>query len=444
MAAGPSAGDVVLEAMGRDPRWDRQIDARADYYARLVHALGIPVLAVGELLRTHAERTAPEDLGRDPVALDVLARLVDFGDSEAVEVLRQEARYGEYRVSAIEGLVDDIDGDPSPGWQGRTEGLAEALISAHPEPAELRRLLDWRLLYQREPWNTWAKQFPSIEAAADLINAAVAQQARPTPLPVADLTTAQLLGHERAGDLRLIAVELAGRTATEDTEAMLATVADPAAPMCGAAARALAEQGNVAVLPALLGLRAGLRPPILSNAFRKALIALPYPATRETAHAWLTSDADDVRRATAARIFAEHSSPDDVDVIRPMLDRELDAGLSGDLYIVSNLAEALGRHPDAGPFPELERAFREMAYSYGRHFVADAIAETDPEFGRHLALDALWDAEASIRALAAECVCLDIPGAVDRLRELAEDRFEDARVRTAAAAGLDEAAGAAD
>jgi hypothetical protein len=40
---------------------------------------------------------------------------------------------------------------------------------------------------------------------------------------------------------------------------------------------------------------------------------------------------------------------------------------------------------------ELDRAFREMPYSFGRCYVGEAIAATDPTFPEGLAVDCLWD-----------------------------------------------------
>jgi hypothetical protein len=109
-----------------------------------------------------------------------------------------------------------------------------------------------------------------------------------------------------------------------------------------------------------------------------------------------------------------------------------DAGLDGAQYVVCSYAEGLGRHPALGPYSELDRAFLEMPYSYGRHYVVDALSVTDPRFSGTRAVDCLWDAEPLIRVAAASAVDLGSPEATARLRALAADPAEEATVRSAA------------
>jgi hypothetical protein len=99
---------------------------------------------------------------------------------------------------------------------------------------------------------------------------------------------------------------------------------------------------------------------------------------------------------------------------------------------VCSYADALGRHPALGPYPELDRAFLEMPYSYGRHFIVDALGVTDFRFSSTRAVDCLWDAEPLIRATAATVVDVGSPEATARLRALAADPAEEHAVRSAA------------
>ena len=67
---------------------------------------------------------------------------------------------------------------------------------------------------------------------------------------------------------------------------------------------------------------------------------------------------------------------------RSALSRELDRGLDGDVYVVCSLAEALGRCAVHGPFEELSRAYEEIPYSYGRRYVVSALAARRPDVRR--------------------------------------------------------------
>lgn len=163
-----------------------------------------------------------------------------------------------------------------------------------------------------------------------------------------------------------------------------------------------------------------------------ALRALPYTATRETVASWL-STGDAKRRSLAAYVLAKRAIAEDTDQLVAELDAEVDAGVEGDQYVICSLAEALSRNPEHGPYGELRRALNEMPYSYGRHFVVDAIAASDPAFSSDLAIDCLWDAEPMVRAVGAGHASRTDPASIGRLDEIRADDNEEPAVRSAAA-----------
>jgi len=73
-----------------------------------------------------------------------------------------------------------------------------------------------------------------------------------------------------------------------------------------------------------------------------------------------------------------------------------------------------------------------MPYSYGRHFVVDAIATTDPGFPDHLAIDCLWDAEPQVRTAGTRHASRTDSTSKRRLDELATDPYEDPAIRALA------------
>lgn len=73
-----------------------------------------------------------------------------------------------------------------------------------------------------------------------------------------------------------------------------------------------------------------------------------------------------------------------------------------------------------------------MPCSYGRRFVAEAIAATDPGFSDRLAVDCLWDCQPEVRVIAATHAARDNSDAGARLAELRGDPNEDPDVRCAA------------
>lgn len=80
----------------------------------------------------------------------------------------------------------------------------------------------------------------------------------------------------------------------------------------------------------------------------------------------------------------------------------------------------------------LARAFDDMPYSFGRGYVVNAIAATDPQFPHKLAIDCLWDCEPAVRATAAKHVNRAKPIAAARLRQMGTDPLEDKEPREAA------------
>ena len=212
---------------------------------------------------------------------------------------------------------------------------------------------------------------------------------------------------------------------------MLRAAEDPSRAMHAAAVSALATQQHTEVLPAVLRLSEETGRGITRALLYRAFVALPYTATRATATEWLT-EGDRTRRGAAANAMGAHAIDEDVRLIVAELSRELDKGLSGDQYVVCSLAEALGRHPEYGPYAELDRAFSDMPYSFGRGYVVDAIAATDPQFPDNLAIDCLWDCEPAVRATGARHVNREKHIAAAQLQQMRTDPLEDKEPREAA------------
>lgn len=297
LAGAPGAREAVLECIAHDPRIDRQLDQQAESYAWIAEVLGISAAEIGELRVTHAARTDPSYLDREPFPLEVLGRLAERGDLAAVGAQRREAA------------------------AGRTT-----------PPAGPRTLA---------PQFTWQE---------------------------------------------------------------------------------------------LLGLGTHLPSP-RRGALVRAFERRPFEESREVATRWLRDDPDGLRRTAGAGAFAAHAEPADVPFVRAMLTRELDSG-EPDPYVICSLAEALGRQPGNGPYLELLRAYREMLYAFGRRFVVEALAATEPLFASTIAVDGLWDCGSSVRRICVERVDLAVVGARERLTEIAADPVEDSECRAAAAARL--------
>jgi hypothetical protein len=173
----------------------------------------------------------------------------------------------------------------------------------------------------------------------------------------------------------------------------------------------------------------------LQGAIALALEAMPIAQTRSLAHDWLSSG-DWARRRKAAGMLATWSEDVDLATARRALERELDAGLEGDVYVVCSLAQSLARSGVHGPFDELQQAYEQIPYSYGRRYIVAALAASDPTFSGDVAVECLWDCEAETRRLAARHVDRRIRLASQRLEELVGDEAQAASVRAAGAERL--------
>jgi hypothetical protein len=248
------------------------------------------------------------------------------------------------------------------------------------------------------------------------------------------MSTAELLQIAEDSRWTQIADELASRSAPQDVEQLLGAANDPAVPMRRAAILALGRQGRRELLE-IAEQHTKAERNKLQGAIALALEAMPLSQTRALAHDWLTSP-DWARRRKAAGMLATRSEDEDLAPARRALERELDAGLEGDVYVICSLAQSLGRSAVHGPFVELQQAYEQIPYSYGRRYIVAALAASDPTFGGDVAVECLWDCEAETRRMSAVHVDGRVRLAAQRLEELTADEAQAASVRTVAAARL--------
>lgn len=427
----PDGVEMVVGCIRSDPRWDRQLDARADYYGVLTLSLGLEADVLADIVAAEEGQRLDIDAGAS-LALGVLSARAR-NDDDAIDWARAYVATGRYWDQVVDDLVyGRLGQEPLADWRRHVDGVAEIIKERWPDPAELRRELSDNTAAdpRRTPWREWGTEDPAISAALRPVERSPQSEPRPRER-IRGRPTHELLALHDMGYLRVVAQKLATRTNARDVDAMRVVAADPSTPMHAAAVSALAAQQHVDVLPAVATLTESTPPGPARALLFRAFADLPYEATRALALDWLRGT-DSARRGAAARALEKHAIDEDVPLVRELLTIELDAGLDGNQYRVCSYAGALGRHPRLGPYRELDRAFREMPYSYGRHFVVDALATTDRAFGTRMAVDCLWDAEEPIRAMAAKVVDREVHGVSARLADLASDPAEGDDVRTAA------------
>jgi hypothetical protein len=424
---------LLLHCIFNDPRWDRQLDARVDYYATLALDIALDVSALERALR-HGD----DDVETSHDILAVLGRMAIRGHADARRALREYVGHGRFWERAIEQLIDDYDamrtGVP---WPEVVAGLDGVLVDRFPSESALAEALAGVDASSR-PWTLWSVENPKIAwalsfdhgASGDPAPRRTARPRRSQPKP-REMATGELLAIAEGSRWTQIAEELATRTSADDVRRLVDAADDPDLPMRRAAILALGRQGRRELLAIAEANTSAVERGTLQGAIALALEAMAPEHTRALAHDWLTSS-DWARRRKAAGILATWAGDEDLAPARRALERELELGLEGDMYVVCSLAEALARYPLHGPFDELLVAYEQIPYSYGRRFVVAALARTDPTFGGDVAVECLWDCEAETRELATTHVDRRIRLASQRLDELAGDDAQAASVRRGA------------
>jgi hypothetical protein len=327
-------------------------------------------------------------------------------------VLREYVAHGRYWLRAIDRLIGDDGALPvTTAWPEVVAGLDTVLLHRFASDDALAEALAGVDPRER-PWTMWSVEQPRIARAFALEPRAVAvgpkqatakrrapreRASRSSPRP-RDMDTGALLEIVEDSRWTQIADELASRTAPGDVAQLVTAAADPSVPMRRAAILALGRQGRRELLEIAEQNTSQAERGKLQGAIALALEAMPLSQTRALAHDWLLSS-DWARRRKAAGMLATWAEDEDLAPARRALARELDEGLEGDVYVICSLAEVLGRCGVHGPFEELQRAYEEIPYSYGRRYVVAALAASDPTFDGDVAVECLWDCEVETRRL---------------------------------------------
>jgi hypothetical protein len=106
----PDARDMVLGCIRADPRWDSQLDARADYYAVMSQTLGVALDEIAAVIAADEAEPSEVDPGVS-LALDVLLSWAGRDDVAALDATRAyialripgtpSTRHGRYWLQAV-------------------------------------------------------------------------------------------------------------------------------------------------------------------------------------------------------------------------------------------------------------------------------------------------------------------------------------------------------
>ncbi len=446
---------LLLECVLNDPRLDRSIEDRAEYYAALIAATEMDLGPLHVDLRKNDVRDSPctcclglilctlgclVDGWHNEVALEILCDYVSFGrkwillaqilaDSEMPDTLK---RIGDILVRRMQ---DDVNAQKE---------FAETVQSDWPwycKREENREALGL-LLPVCEPWKTLCTKNPEL---ARYFGSLGIDYDHPSP-PPKEMTETQVQGLSLEEAFTLVDESnrarfgrfLPEKVSLEDEAYLLQQLSSDNRCRVMLAFRGLGAIGTPNAFAAVKSYIEGAE-----NADRSvrryaylAIEAMPAELTLETARLWFRSGKNHLH-IPAGGILEQHATIEDVPMLAEAL-RDPNTLACDDFRLMDTL-RALAQFDGIGPIPELETVFCEVRNCRRRFDAAVAMEITAPvHFQHNYAFECLWDCHCETQILGCQTVSLTIPGALERLRELAADENEDEDVREAAQRRLED------
>ncbi|ADJ43243.1 hypothetical protein AMES_1420 [Amycolatopsis mediterranei S699] len=378
--------ELVLDCVRRDYRWDRQVDERAVYLARLVLDVELSIDPIVEQLwRTGLNRKY--DGNRFGQTVDVLAVLGQAHVAVAVAALRRYVCEGERWVEVLQAVAETWPGE---WWDDLAPVVAGRAADASPE----------EVFFGREPWSSWAGRDRRIDVLLERAQPSVSW--RCPSLSYRDTPVAGLLGLLADPDAQpeVLSAVLHEFARHRGPEPRLLDVADQ------------------------LAARPDARWIGLIHAFTKL-----GPQTVGHARRWARSPSHPLWWRAVVTL-AEHGDAADVPALLAALDR-LD-GDKDDWCGYDDLARGFARLGVTDVAPRLRSLWRRSPHSFERAAYVEALLTLDPDATRQQLPDALADCEADVRLVAARHAPLT--GEVRRrLGRLRDSPIENPDVREAAA-----------
>jgi hypothetical protein len=440
--AGRSASADLLDCVLNDPRWDRQVEARDDYYARLLISTGADI----HVLR---QRVAEEDNEADEadfwLPIGVLAEMCRRGEPSARSAVAEAVETGARWRACLDAL------DAAGGVE-----LISQVVSAETVQALIARVgiddIADAASVVAAPWESWAEHVPTLRFVVRNC-AASAREARPMSGHVAwaaprirkpqmagnlaALSTKSLLAQgSTPGAASDVSDELACRTDPETLSILLTAAESGTSEERHVALRTLGKHGSVEFVSAAeqflrqesTHARTERREHRLHQGYLRYLEELPPAHTLPLARRWFCEPWP--LSLAAELILARHATPDD----RQMLEAEGAAALaSTDMYRLCSIVDGLSIAGPDDSLPFLSQVYEHAPYSRARHRVVSAMSDCSLAGpARAFLTETLWDCEPKSRELACRAVDTSNDLALDRIREMASDACEDEHVREAA------------
>jgi len=430
---------LLFECVTNDPRLDRMLEEREEYYASLIIATGMDL----EPFRSHLMR---HDVSEDVpdwamgLVLGTLGCLADEKDSAAArQILREYVSYGRKWKRVLEVLAEV---DTPDALEQSVAVLCDRVRSDEKARAQFQKEVqdDWKhygwheekrraeisfFLPICEPWKTICAR--NRELADLFAGVGIAYNQPPVPEKESpqdspyDLSLEETFARVDESNCIRFWRFLPEKVAPEDEDYLLSQLATNNPPRMILALRGLGYLGTpraVDTVRSYLEASANADRKVRRYAF-DALEEMPASLTLDLAREWFRRK-EWYLHVPAGGILERHAALEDVPLLIEVL-RTPETIRCEDF----RLAGALGtmtRFDGIGPIPELEQVFRQVPHCRRRCDAANAMYITAPvEFAAMYAVECLWDCHEETRALGCWTANLSTPGVLERLREIAAE-----------------------
>lgn len=391
--APPRAWALIENCLRHDPRMDRQVESRSWYYGSLIQKTGMPTSRVWRVLDV-----VPED---DTMVIEVIGWLAAHGSEEAADVLEQQIQTGASWEKAAYELAESPEDIAGPR-------LCRALRQRFTQPEDLAAAV-------QECWHLPSSLFsglrdhPSQEVQDALcrqengLASFKASDAQVT-LECAEMSLPELVDQadDAAANVRALTQAAESQVKPSDAPWLWQALDLAQSSRCRVIFAALQQIADETMLPNLLILADQIQETKDRRRFQPQLphlfLRLPSQETLPLARVWIHDDSP-LRQRIARSLLAAHADESDL----PLLQKLLSKGLQNqdeELYLICDCLEACARFSNIGSISEVEQAYRELRYDYGRMLAVKALCQLCPQtFRDRYALDCCSDSNEETRKL---------------------------------------------
>jgi hypothetical protein len=414
---------LLIECITQDPRLDKQVESRDNFYAALIVETGMELKPLATHLYEYDDKD--QSCWNTPLTVTTLGSLAKRNYQNAVEILRDYVSWGNWWNWAIDELVATQN---LAAWAN----LDEVFCKRFSNDESLKGELGW-FSADEEPWKTWSEQNARLRQFTDSLRQPIKllEECDYKNLSVAEILQLARKDARMRSKLRKTIVNV---VKPDDFDFLLSQVSITEPDRSQIALAGLAKLANPKMFEWLRDfwsnnseMRGVLRTRIV-----EAMSSLPSAQILPLARDWL-NHGDWHFRCLAEDLMKRHATSDDV----PLLRKEMALALvDGDnqIYRLCDLIGAFKHLHGLGRIPELESVFVEFRYSYGRSRAAEAMLAVEKDFFvRTYAQECLWDCEDRTRALGCEAADLTDTITSERIKQLSTDIWEDELVRNATA-----------